>query len=129
MKYNYYEAVKEDVREALKDRFTIEEIMERISEDRESFLEDLEADMWTDDSVTGNGSGSYWFNTWKAEEALCHNWEEIVNVASEFGYEAIISDGYEYGAEWWDVSIRCYYLSSALSDVLEEIEATQSFTA
>lgn len=50
-------------------------------------------------------------------------------VAAEFGYEPIISDGYEHGAEWWDVSIRCYYLGQAIAEVLDEYEAEGAFEA
>lgn len=37
------------------------------------------------DSVTGNASGSYTFNTWTAEEYLCHNWELLGEALTEFG--------------------------------------------
>jgi hypothetical protein len=76
-------------------------------------------EMWIDDSITGNASGSYTFNTYKAEAYLCHNFDLIEECAAEFGCEPVVSCGYEHGAEFWDVSIRCYLLSECLSDVLE----------
>ena len=117
MAYNYFEAVKADVREWINSNVD----MEDWKDNREGLEEYLNDSLWIEDSVTGNASGSYTFNTWKAEENLSHNWDEIETVASEFGIEPTVSDGYEHGAEWWDVTIRCYYLSSAIYEVLEEI--------
>ena len=122
-KYNYYEAVKADVKEWIRNEIDLTEYAGR----RDDLEEEMNDTLWTADSVTGNGSGSYTFNTWKAEENLAHNWDEIENVAAEFGMEARISDGYENGAEFWDVSIRCYYLGSAIAAVLDELEDAGAF--
>lgn len=116
-KYNYLEAVKEDVRAWIENEIDLTEC-----ESREDLEEHLNETLWIEDSVTGNASGSYYCNTWKAEESLAHNLDLIAEVAAEFGYEPKISDGYEYGAEWWDVSIRCYYLGQAIAEVLDELE-------
>ena len=113
--YNYFEAVKADVIEAIKNDYDFADW----KENRDGLEEKLNDELWIDDSVTGNASGSYYCNTWKAEEALSHNWSLIIEVAEEFEYEPIISDGYEHGAEWWDVAIRCYLLGSAISKVLD----------
>lgn len=118
MAYNYFEAVKADVKEWIKDNID----MEDWKDNREGLEEYLNDTLWTEDRVTGNASGSYTFNTWEAEENLSHNWNEIETVAAEFGLEPTISKGYEHGAEWWDVIIRCYYLSLAICEALQEIE-------
>ena len=126
MKYNYFEAVKADVADYIRDEINFSDW----TENRDGLEEDLNETLWTADSVTGNASGSYTFNTWKAEENLSHNWNEIETVAAEFGYEPTISvDGYEHGAEWWDVSIRCYYLGQAIAEVLDEYETEGAFEA
>lgn len=77
--------------------------------------------MWTEDSVTGNASGSYYCNTWEAEEALAHNWDLLTEALEEFGMADVISI-LEKGAEWCDVTIRCYLLGQAISEAIEEIE-------
>ena len=41
--------------------------------------------------------------------------------------EPTISDGYEHGAEWWDVTIRCYYLGQAIAAALDELEEAGAF--
>ena len=107
MLYNYHESVKEDIREAL-----------RYTDERD--YDTLYDNLWIDDSVTGNGSGSYYCNSWKAEEALCHNLDLLGEALQEFGCgpEYLI----ERGAEEADVTIRCYLLGSCLHEVLEELE-------
>lgn len=125
MKYNYFEAVKEDVKEYIRTEIDFQEWKER----REELEEQLNEDLWINDSVTGNASGSYTFNAWKAEENLAHNWDEIETVSNEWGIEPTISDGYEHGAEYWDVTIRCYYLGQAISEVLDEYEESGVFEA
>lgn len=121
--YNYFEAVKADVKEWIEYNMDLEhDIMTGTFEDIEDVAEYLNDTLWTEDSVTGNASGSYTFNTWEAEENLCHNMDLLEEVAEDFGIDPVIKAGYEYGAEWWDVTIRCYYLGQAIAEVLEEIE-------
>lgn len=119
--YDYKEAVKNDVMEYIKDHYTIEEIKENLSysKAKENFMEKLNDDMWIADSVTGNASGSYTFNTYKAEEYLCHNMELLKEALEEFGCGI---DYLERGAEACDVTIRCYLLYGAISEALEELE-------
>lgn len=69
--------------------------------------------------MTGNASGSYTFNTWKAEENLCHNWDLLAEVLDEFGSD---TDILKQGAEALDVTIRCYLLGAAIAEALDELE-------
>ena len=87
--------------------------------DREELEQKLNDDLWVEDSVTGNASGSYYCNAWKAEEALAHNWDVLEEALAEFGCEG---NPIEKGAEWCDVTIRCYLLGQAIAEVLEEME-------
>jgi len=121
MTYDYRKAVKDDIYQAIHDNFTIEEIRANM-EDRSSFQERLYDDLFLDDSVTGNASGSYTFNTYAAEENLLHNWDLIEECAECFGCEPVVSSGYKNGPEYWDVSIRCYLLGECLEAVLDEME-------
>ena len=112
-KYDYEEAVKADIREYLKGRG----VEGRIDEDLRQELED---DMFVCDSVTGNASGSYTFSAWRAEENLCHNWDLIGECAEHFGIE---NASLSKGAEYWDVSIRCYLLNRCLTEIVNERNA------
>jgi hypothetical protein len=118
-RYDYREAVREDVLEKIREDYTPEEIREKL-QDRDEFEQELNDDLWTADSVTGNGSGSYWFNSWKAEEALLHNLDLLGEALDEFGSDA----GYllKQGAEAADVTIRCYLLGAAISEALDILE-------
>lgn len=109
--YDYLENVKEDVRNYIEENINLKDYTQ------EELEEKLNEDLWTEDSVTGNGSGSYTFNTWQAEENLCHNMDLLKEALEEYG------SGIEYlenGAEACDVTIRCYLLGRAISEVLEE---------
>lgn len=115
-KYDYLEAVIEDVKNVVVNDYNYKE---ELTEDRDNFEERLHDDLWTNDSVTGNGSGSYTFSTWKAEEYLCHNWYLLSEALNEFGCDLSYL---EKGAEACDVTIRCYLLGQAISKVLDDLE-------
>lgn len=116
-KYDYLANVIADVKEVVTNDY---DYKEELKEDRNAFEQRLNDELWTNDSVTGNGSGSYTFNTWEAEEYLCHNSDLLMEALNEFGCGAAdISNGPEY----CDVTIRCYLLSQAISTVLDELES------
>ncbi|MBQ7209562.1 MAG: hypothetical protein IJS05_01505 [Paludibacteraceae bacterium] len=118
-RYNYKEAVLDDIREYINDNYEQDELRELLTDDRERFEQELYDDLFVSDSVTGNASGSYYCNSWKAEEALCHNMELLGEALNEFGCD---SSYLERGAEACDVTIRCYLLTQCLSEVLDELE-------
>lgn len=117
--YNYNEAIKSDVLDYIHWNFTEKEISEKLA-DRESWEQELNDDLWTADSVTGNASGSYYCNTYRAEEALCHNWDLLNDALLEFG--CTDCNPIEKGAEWCDATIRCYLLGGAIAEALDELE-------
>lgn len=122
MEYNYLENVKEDVKTAILDNYTKEEIRNAFKslEARDELYEKLYYDLFVNDSVTGNASGSYTFSAYKAEEFLCHNLELLGEALEYFGDSE--SDALSRGAEFCDVTIRCYLLGSAIKEVLDELE-------
>ena len=69
--------------------------------------------------VTGNGSGSYTFSAYEAEENLCHNWDLLEEACNEFG---CLEEAISQGPEASDVTIRCYLLGQAIEAALQEIE-------
>lgn len=119
-RYNYPEAIREDVLEYIRDNYTPEKISDELNFSREEWEERLNDDLWIADSVTGNASGSYYCNAWKAEEAIAHNLDLLGEALREFGCgpEYLI----EKGAEAADVTIRCYLLGAAISEALEILE-------
>lgn len=112
--YNYMEAMTEDIKEYIKNEVTLSDYS-----DRDELEEHLNDTLWTEDSVTGNASGSYTFNTYKAEEYICHNLDLLAEAITEFGCDTNVL---EKGAEWCDVTIRCYLLGQAIAEVLDDME-------
>lgn len=119
-KYFYDLEVKNDILEYIKSNYTTQEIDQRLQDDRDDFAEELNEKLWIADSVTGNASGSYYCNAWKAEEALAHNWDLLAEALEEFGYGEGVNI-IDKGAEWADVTIRCYMLGSCISEALDEL--------
>lgn len=115
MAYNYREAVKDDVLEYINNEINFEDF-----DTLEELEEHLNEVLFTEDSVTGNASGSYTFSTYEAEENICHNMDLLQEALSEFGdTEALVMD---FDAEKADVTIRCYLLGECIAAALEEIE-------
>lgn len=112
-KYNYLEAVTNDVKEYINSEIEMSEYS-----DRDELEEYLNEHLWDCDSVTGNASGSYTFNAWQAEEYLCHNLDILGEALAEFGSDA--SELLE-SVESCDVTIRCYLLNQAITQALDEL--------
>lgn len=119
--YNYYAAMRQDVRNAIDEGYSLDEWRGR----RDELEEKLNEDLWIDDGVTGNASGSYYCNSYKAMQAVMDNMELLQEALDEFGADyADIGRKFMAGDwEYFDVSIRCYLLSSVVADVLDDIEA------
>ena len=117
--YNYLDSIKADVLEAISNDYTLTDY-----ESREQLEERLNDDLWIDDSVTGNASGSYTFSRATAEKYVRDNLDLVREMAAEFGISAgeigerFLADDWE----WFDVSIRCYLLGQAIAEALDELE-------
>jgi hypothetical protein len=113
-RYDYRQAIMDDIRDYIRENDI------RVTYDnRDDLEEELRDSLWTEDSVTGNASGSYTFNAWQAEEYLCHNYDLLCDAFREFGYEPMEKLD---SPETADVIIRCYLLGECLSSVLDELE-------
>ena len=116
--YNYLQAVCDDVRDYIE-----ENEIKVTAENREEIEQQLNDDLFCCDSVTGNGSGSYTFSRYDAEENLCHNIELLGEALEAFDCDA--SYLVKKGPEACDVTIRCYLLGQAIAAVLDEIEEAE----
>lgn len=124
MTYDYREALKNDIQNAF-ESYLMEEVVNDAAENGEpywSVYDQIRDILWDDDSVTGNGSGSYTMNTAEAYDNLKFNWDLLVEAAENLGIEPTVSDGYEHGPEWWDVTIRVYLLDEVLPDVFDRTD-------
>lgn len=113
--YNYREEIRQDIRNYIEENICFNEF-----ESIEALEEHLYEALWTNDRVTGNGSGSYTFDTYEAGQNLIMNFDLLAEAIGEFGgdYEGAIKSGEEH----CDVTIRCYLLGECLGDVMREIE-------
>lgn len=122
--YNYLKAMTEDVKEYIRENIDASNYS-----DRDEMEEALNDDLWTTDSVTGNASGSYTFDSYQAKEYVFDNIDLLSEMCSEFG-----TDNSEIGSkflneewEWMDVSIRCYLLGQAIVAALDDMEDELTF--
>ena len=110
--YNYKEEVANDVMEWL------DENGEAIAnQSGEVEYDKAYEELLDEDSVTGNGSGSYTNSSWAAEENLCHNFFLLSEAVDEMGLSA---ENVLRSPEDADVTIRCYVLGQVLQDCLDK---------
>jgi len=83
------------------------------ADDLEELADLLNEKCWDNDGVTGNASGSYTFSRWEAENNIAHNLDTLVEACGEFGQD--IGEAIRKGAEYCDVTIRCYLLGEAVA--------------
>lgn len=110
---NFIDEVRNDLKDFILDRWSKNEI------------KDLDSDYVYDeafiaDRVTGNGSGSYFFNARKAKESIFEMDDDLLmETISEFD----IDMGEHWGDwEYLDVSVRCYVLGQIdIEELLDEI--------
>ena len=118
--YNYKDQIRADVKEWIEDN---EEQIEGL--DRHDAYEVIYDSCWVDDSVTGNASGSYTFSRWEARQNFFNDEDsdEYIDQMIEDGFTTRESVGRAVQESQWellDVSIRCWLLCDAVSDVLDE---------
>ena len=114
MKYNYLRITIENVKNYIIDNIDLN----GYDCDRYELEEHLHDTLWIEDSVTGNASGSYTFNSYKAAENLAYNWDLLGEALDAFGCD---ENPIKKGPEWCDVTIRCYLLGSAIAIALDEM--------
>lgn len=119
----YLNMIEDDVREWINESIDLDEY----KGNRDGLEEKLNDELFNEDSITGNASGSYYCNADKAEEDLEHCWDLLTEALEEFGYDMTAVEMLDKGAEWCDVTIRCYLVGEAISSVLDEFEEDGKF--
>lgn len=112
--YDYRYEETQDIIDYIKENIDLKDFT------REELEEKLYDDLFTEDSVTGNASGSYYCNAYKAWEALWGNLDLLGEALSEFGNDPAYL--MEQGEEACDVTIRCYLLPECISAALDEFD-------
>ena len=117
MKYNYYNAVRDDITSYYINYIDDLEEWRGRSDELYDYLYD---EFMNSDEVTGNISESYTFNINNAEDNLSGNDELLMEALKELDYS--LAGAIAKGAEWCDVIIRCYVLAYALQDFIDCLE-------
>lgn len=113
--YNYFEEVKKDIRAWLEDNA----LDMPYNEYGEAEIDRLYDELWTEDSVTGNGSEDMYYQTdEEAAAALYGNNQAFMYAAQDFGLENY--NDFCANPRKADVLIRCNYLGAALDEVIAE---------
>lgn len=122
MKYEYRKAVATDIIDHIRDNIEDYKYMFANRYDAEERLNDI---LWTEDSVTGNASGSYTFNACKAKEYVFADPDTVAEALREFYVEAeTIADKFlSQDWEYFDVTARCYVLGECIGEALDALEA------
>ena len=113
MLYNYHIAVKDDIREYIKENY-------------DSVTEKMRAEIFDtilgEDSVTGNASGSYTMNRAIAKEYVIENIDLLNRAVDEYGFDKK-DIGEQFLSEEWeqlDVLIRLYLVGEYFDDIFSE---------
>lgn len=115
--YDYYEAVKEDVLNYIKEEVDMNGM------DLNELKERLYEDLINEDSITGNASGSYTFCQSKAQKYVEENKDLVREACDDYGNHKWVAnlwltDDYEL----IDSFLRCYVLGNAIEMAVEELE-------
>ena len=115
-KYDYYDAVKEDVLNAIEED---DELLPREDEDAADYEERLTDALWASD-VTGNGSSAYYYSDEEdAIAAVMTNLDLCSEAFQELGID-VDAVTFMRNIRSADVTIRCYILSSVIQNIIEE---------
>lgn len=118
VQYDYLDAIKTDIKSWI-DENEISTFNWYDFNNKQQAAQWLDEQMWDDDGVTGNGYGGYFGKEWDAEEAICHNLDLLFEALESFGCDF---KSIEKGAVYCDATIRCYLLSRAINEVLDELD-------
>ena len=120
--YNYKKAVKEDVKRWMDDNHE-----PGASRELEFNYDNVFEGCWVSDDVTGNASGSYTFNRLQAREYFFDDpdSDEYIYQMCDEGFITQEEIGNRISSGDWeyiDVCIRCYLLSEAVQEAIDEID-------
>ena len=119
--YSYKEVVRSDVREWIdNNKDQIEGL------DRHDAYEVVYDSCWVADEVTGNASGSYTFSRYEARQNFFNDddSDDYISQMIEDGFMSADELGKKISESNWeyiDLSIRCWLLCDAVTDIIDEM--------
>lgn len=119
---SYFNEMYDDVLEYIEENIKLADYTEGGELDRDTLEEKLSDDCFIADSVTGNASGSYYCNAYRAAEKVHSEIDLLIEAIECFGDDAESYKRAMLDPEYADVTIRCYYLNEVVARVLDDIE-------
>lgn len=116
MAYNYIDAMVEDINRIWMDGDQYRYGSWGDCDTFDQLIDQMYDDLFVDDSVTGNGSGSYTFCRETAREYVNGNEDIYREAVDEFGTNRYDIIEHMFDWEYIDVTIRCFLLSQALNE-------------
>lgn len=120
---NYVNLIKDDIKEYYMDE--VKQMLKDTNNNRVVVGNKLYEEFINDDSITGNLSGSYTFNTEEAKNIVLSNIDEVVDAYKKFYDEpdkelgnVLINNDWEKA----DVIARCAYLYDAINELLNDLD-------
>ena len=121
--YDYEEAVRDDIKDYILENYDRNDLAD--FDDEDDFKDCLIDILVDEDGITGNASGSYYCNRYKAQEALNDNMDllrdacEELDLSNEEVGERFLDGDFEY----FDCIVRCYIVTgtSVIEDVVDEL--------
>lgn len=121
--YDYEEAVRNDIKDFILENYDRNDLADFDDEDDFKYcLIDILVD---EDGITGNASGSYYCNSYKAQEALNGNMDLLRDACEELALsnEEVGEHFLDGDFEYFDCIIRCYIVTctNVIEDVVDEL--------
>lgn len=118
---NYYDEMKNDIMEAIKYDYT--NVLENAI-DKEDAFEILEEIFFVSDGITGNASGSYYFNSYESRKH-CYNYSNNVKIAlKDFGYTKMLEKfkRFEVACDYGYIDVENMEIDSDIFNELDEYD-------
>ena len=121
--YDYEEAVRSGIKDYILENYDRNDLAD--FDDEDDFKDCLIDILVNEDSITGNASGSYYCNSYKAQEALKGNVDLLRDACEELDLsnkevgERFLDGDFEY----FDCIVRCYIVTSTsvIEDAVDEL--------
>ena len=128
--YDYEEAVKSDIEDYILENYDRSDLAD--FDDEDDFKDYLIDILLDEDSITGNASGSYYCNSYKAQEALNGNMDLLRDACEELDLsnEEVGKRFLDGDFEYFDCIVRRYIVmgTGVVENVVDELlEENNSF--
>ena len=121
--YNYEEAVRSDIKDYILENYDRNDLAD--FDDEDDFKDYLIDILVGEDSITGNASGSYYCNSYKAREALNGNMDLLRDACEELDLsnEEVGKRFLDGDFEYFDYIVRCYIATcpKVIENVVDEL--------